>query len=169
MKRRISLQLLGLTSAIACASALSGCHSQLTPVAATGTLQTPRMAAPAPPAFIYKMKADYSQLVPVMMDKSRSRIVSYPAPSDLRRGNRLATPTPLDNGFWLDNRGIGETVAFLSYTYEEYAAMEAAPSMDELMKHIIERYPLTEFHYLTLPPAQRTAERLNEEIRTNGW
>ena len=170
MKRRISLQLLGLTSAIACASALSGCHSQLTPVAATGTLQTPGMAAPAPPAFIYKMKADYSQLVPVMMDKSRSRIVSYPAPSDLRRGNRLATPTPLDNGFWLDNRGINEHVAFLTYTYEEYSRLPKAPSMDELMAHLLDKQPLVDFRVCgRRADYDDIVSELNALIRRNGW
>lgn len=109
--------------------------------------QTIASEIPATRVFIYKTAADYSQNVPVIMDSSRSTIVSYPAPQDLQTGGKYATPTKLEKGYWLDNRGIGPTVAFLSYTYEEYAKMEKAPSVEELMNHIIDRNPLTEFHF----------------------
>lgn len=99
------------------------------------------------PVYIYKMKKDYSQHVPVTMDAARTRVVSYPAPTDLKTNGKLAVPTPLDNGFWLDNRGINENVAFLSYTYEEYSQLTEAPTSEELMKHIIDNDPLTEIHY----------------------
>ncbi len=105
------------------------------------------MAARMAPVYIYKMKKDYSQHVPVTMDAARTRVVSYPAPTDLKTNGKLAVPTPLDNGFWLDNRGINENVAFLSYTYEEYSQLTEAPTSEELMKHIIDNDPLTEIHY----------------------
>lgn len=104
--------------------------------------QTGGAAVSSPVVYIYKMKKDYSQLVPVLMDDSRSRIVSYPHPADLKRGDKLCLPTELVQGYWLDNRGINSNVAFLSYTYEEYAALSAAPSMEELMAHIVDKYPL---------------------------
>lgn len=100
-----------------------------------------------PQVFVYKMKKDYSNNVPVIMDNERKRIVSYPAPTDLKRGNSYATPTKLNDGFWLDNKGIGPNVAFLSYTYEEYADMEQAPAMEELMKSIIDKNPLDYYAY----------------------
>lgn len=99
-------------------------------------------AVSSPVVYIYKMKKDYSQLVPVLMDDSRSRIVSYPHPTDLKRGDKLCLPTKLVQDYWLDNRGINGNVAFLSYTYEEYAALSAAPSLEELMAHIVDKYPL---------------------------
>lgn len=92
-----------------------------------------------PHVIIYKTTRDYSQNVPVIMDAARQRIVSYPDPSDLRGDCR---PLRLDNEYLLDRRGIGETVAFLSYTYDEYAALEKAPTMQQLMDSIIDRYPL---------------------------
>ena len=58
-------------------------------------------------------------------------------------GGRLVTPTPLDNGYWLDNRGISSDVAFLSYTYEEYSALPQAPSMQEMLDRIVDKDPLT--------------------------
>lgn len=97
-------------------------------------------ASAMPHVIIYKTTRDYSQNVPVIMDASRQCIVSYPDPADLR-GN--CHPQALDNGFLLDNRGIGETVAFLSYTYDEYAALKSAPTMQQLLDSIIDRYPLS--------------------------
>ena len=69
---------------------------------------------------------------------------SYPAPGDLKAGDRLRLPTPLTNGYLLDNRGIGPNVAFLTYTYEEYSKFPVAPSMEDLMANIAEKYPLLE-------------------------
>ena len=97
-------------------------------------------ASSMPHVIIYKTTRDYSQNVPVIMDASRQRIVSDPDPADLRGNCR---PQALTNGFLLDNRGIGETVAFLSYTYDEYAALKSAPTMQQLLYSIIDRHPLT--------------------------
>ena len=60
----------------------------------------------------------------------------------------LPYPTPLADGYLLDNRGIGRNVAFLSYTYEEYAALPATPSPEELMEKVIDKHPLLEIHFL---------------------
>jgi hypothetical protein len=50
----------------------------------------------------------------------------------------------LGKGYLLDNRGIGLNVAYLSMTYEQYAALEEAPSMETLEASIIDRDPLVE-------------------------
>lgn len=99
-----------------------------------------------PSVLIYKMKQDYSRNVPILMNSDKSQIVSYPDPSDLCPGGKCAYPTPLIEGFWLDNRGIGKNVVFLSYTYEEYAALPTAPSVSTLAEQIIDYYPLTELY-----------------------
>ena len=101
----------------------------------------------SPQVFVYKTKADYFYNVPVIMNNERTAITSYPAPTDLVYGGQLRLPTPLIDGWLLGNRGIGPNVAFLSYTYEEYAQMSTAPSMAELLSHIIEKYPLTAWHF----------------------
>ncbi len=103
-------------------------------------------AVSSPRVFVYKTKADYSHLVPVLMDDARTKILSYPHPLDLTVGGKLCLPTLLNEGYWLDNRGIGRNVAFLSYTYEEYSQLPTAPSMEELMAHIKDKYPITEWH-----------------------
>lgn len=96
---------------------------------------------------IYKTTKDYSDLVPVIMDAGRTKIVSYPAPSDLFFRSELAKPTGLKKGYLLDNRGINENVAFLKYTYETYSKLTEAPSLKEMMLNITDKYPLKEMIY----------------------
>ncbi|MDR0989089.1 MAG: hypothetical protein LBM06_06485 [Prevotellaceae bacterium] len=100
----------------------------------------------SPIVYVYKTRGDYAHLVPVLMDATRTRIVSYPAPVDLRSGDGLRLPTPLADGYLLDNKGITPHVAFLSYTYEEYSGLSVAPAMSELMAHLLDVHPLVEIH-----------------------
>ena len=55
-----------------------------------------------PDVVIYKTTNDYTNNVPVIMDAECTRIVRYPAPADVRRGDAYATPIKLDNGYLLD-------------------------------------------------------------------
>ena len=104
---------------------------------------TPTQAGP--PVVVYKTTKDYSRNVPVGLSADGTRVVSYPAVSDVCG---LPYPTPLADGYLLDNRGIGRDVAFLSYTYEEYAALPATPSPEELLEKVIDKHPLLEIHFL---------------------
>lgn len=123
----------------------------------------------SPVVYIYKTKADYSHQVPVLMDESRTRILSYPAPSDLKLGDALRLPTPLNGGYLLDNKGIGPNVAFLTYTYEAYSQLAEAPSMDELLANIAEKYPLLEIRACgRRADYQDIVSELNEKI-SNGF
>lgn len=105
---------------------------------------TPDFNTSGPPALVYKTKADYSNLVPVMLSDDKAVIISYPHPSDLGKGDAVKTPTALKQGYWLDNKGIGKNVAFLKLTYAEYAALKEAPSLEEMMGMIVDKDPLTE-------------------------
>ena len=96
------------------------------------------------PAIVYKTKKDYSQYVPVILSKDKSTIVSYPAVTDIYYKGKLAYPTKLADGFWLDNRGINENVAFTDYTYEAYSKLEKTPSTEELFSRILDKDPLEE-------------------------
>lgn len=99
-----------------------------------------------PPAILYKTKKDYSKNVPIAMNGAKNVIVSYPAPIDLKRGDELAYPTALIQGYYLDNLGIGPNVVYTSYTYEEYSKLGEVPTIDDLMNHIIDKYPLVEMY-----------------------
>lgn len=95
-----------------------------------------------PQAIVYKTKKNYRNLVPVMLSDDKSQIVSYPAPSDLKTEDGLATPAKLSKNYWLDNRGIGKNVAFLSMTYKEYAELKEVPSTTAMYQMIVDKDPL---------------------------
>lgn len=94
------------------------------------------------PVVLYKMKNDYSKNVPVGMDDSRQVITSYPGQKDLVGRE----PTPLVNGYWLDNRGILPNVAFLTYTYEEWINMATLPPLRTMQQNILDADPLLEMY-----------------------
>ena len=96
---------------------------------------------------VYKTISDFSDYVPVILNDERTKIISYPAPTDVFYNGKLAKPTSLKNGYLLDNRGITEYVAFLKYTYEDYSRLKEAPSLNEMYNNILEKYPLKEFIY----------------------
>jgi hypothetical protein len=99
-------------------------------------------------AIIYKANADYAKFVPVTLSDDKTKVISYPAPQDVFTGGKLALPTELIRGFWLDNRGIGPNSCFIKITYEDYSKMTQAPSPDELYQLIIDKNPFTEMYDL---------------------
>jgi hypothetical protein len=100
----------------------------------------------SPVVYVYKMKADYSHNVPVMMNEERTQILSFPDPRDLWDGEKLRLPTALVQDYWLDNKGIGVNVAFLKYTYEEYSKLSTPPSVKDMLANLLDKYPLVEIH-----------------------
>lgn len=125
---------------------LLSCHSgkTATKIIADSTMEREILFVPGPQAVVYKTIKDYTNLVPVIMNSEKTKIVSYPAPSDVYYQGKLAKPTALKNGYLLDNRGINENVAFLNYTYEEYSRLSEAPSQKEMLSRIAEKNPLKE-------------------------
>jgi len=109
------------------------------------TMVKPQFTA-GPPALVYQTRNDYRNNVPVLLSEDKTSIVSYPDPKDISINGNYPLPDMLENGYLLDNRGIGLRVAYLSMTYAEYAALPEAPSMDALMKMIIDNDPLTEMY-----------------------
>lgn len=95
-----------------------------------------------PKAVIYKTKKDYNNLVPITLDASHTKVISYPAPSDLVN----AKPTLLADGYLLDNRGIGVNSVFTGFTYDEYAALPQAPSIEELLASVVDFDPFVEIY-----------------------
>jgi hypothetical protein len=110
----------------------------------TGALAQTRITGPL--TVIYKTRKDYRHHVPVILSDDKTRIVSFPAPGDLKHGNTYTIPTKLHNGYLLDNRGINQNVAFLKWTYEEYAALKKTPSAAELYRAIADKNPLTDLY-----------------------
>lgn len=101
---------------------------------------------PGPKVIIYQTKEDYSKFVPVIMTDDGKSIESYPDIKDVYFNGKLAYPTQLHKGFWLDNRGISGNVAFLNLTYEEYAKLPKTPLPDELIKMVTGTQPIVSMY-----------------------
>lgn len=124
-----------------------GCKSKTGIVSsdqATGSQQ--EWQAPGPPAMVYKTSENYNNLVPVTLSTDKTSIIAYPHPGDLMAGEAFATPTELDDGYLLDNRGITKNTAFLRLSYEEYANMDHLLPLDVLFDLIIDKEPFTELY-----------------------
>ncbi|WP_124634939.1 hypothetical protein [Taibaiella sp. KBW10] len=97
----------------------------------------------SPSVIIYKTRKDYSKFVPVILSSDKKKVVSYPDPADIRN---QPTPTALAQGYWLDNRGINDQVAFLNITYQDYAKRTTAPTTSELLAWVIDSDPILEMY-----------------------
>ncbi|MDE7407040.1 MAG: hypothetical protein K2M76_01360 [Muribaculaceae bacterium] len=114
-----------------------------------------------PRAVIYKMNGDYADYVPVTLSADGKTIISYPAPSDVSKASR---PVKLDDGYWLDHRGIGEGTCFTSYTYAEYASLKQTPSPSDIMKRLKPEARVTEIVQLPVAVSQATPQYCNQLI-----
>lgn len=118
------------------------------------------------PLIIYRTTADYYNNVPVLLNDTKDRIVSFPAPSDLFYEGELALPLKLKQGYLLDRRGIHINSAFTSYTYEDYSIMESPPSLEELFDSIIDKEPFESIYDCgNLKQFNDLGKDLNREIR----
>jgi hypothetical protein len=107
---------------------------------------TGNVAVTGPPVIIYKTKGDYYDKVPVILSEDKTKVVSYPGARDLYKGDKLALPTRLNNGYLLDNRGIDENVAFLDISYENFTKMQRVFTAGQLYEMILDKDPLTEMY-----------------------
>jgi len=106
-----------------------------------------QVVMPSAPVMVYKTSNNYFNKVPIILSADKSKIVSYPHPTDVKKGDKYATPTRLKKGYLLDNRGINLNVAFLKLTYEEYSKLNNTLPIDELKSMIIDDNPLIELYY----------------------
>lgn len=104
------------------------------------------VSVPGPRCIVYKMKQDYSRQVPVELSPDRTEVVSFPGIRDIYLHEGFAYPTKLEDGYFLDNRGIGPQVAFLRLTYDEYSKLELTPSASLLMNLILDADPILEMY-----------------------
>ena len=113
------------------------------------------LASAMPRAIVYRTGADYADKVPVNIDTRSGAIVGSPDPRDL---HAASMPLPLAEGYLLDRRGISPSVAFTSFTYAEYAALQAPPTMEQLKKSIINKHPIVEMYQLPISAADAAAD-----------
>jgi len=112
----------------------------------SGDKQGGSVSVPGPPAIVYKTKKDYYKHVPVTLSEDKSKIIAFPAQSDLKVNGKYTYPTRLSSGYLLDNRGVGKNTAFLRFTYDDYYTMDNIPTPERLMNYIIDDDPFTELY-----------------------
>ena len=125
------------------------CSNKTKAISSTTSMNSEKTGEPAmtlPPCIIYKTKADYSTLVPVILSDDKMKISSYPDVTDIQKQGKNVYPVELANGFLLDNRGIGPNVAFLDITYDDYLKYTATPPAEELFKQILDADPMLEMY-----------------------
>ena len=115
------------------------------------------------PVVIYKTSSDFSNFIPIGMNETKSKIVSYPGISDVSDNKR---PILLDNGYLFDRFGLSVNSVYTSYTYEEYKDLPKQPSLKDLQARIIEKKPFTEMYIYN--KSTFSIEELNQEV-SNGF
>ncbi len=122
------------------------------------------------PTVIYQMKQDFSKLVPVVMDESKTKIVSYPAPRDMfdKQGN-LRYPVDLGEGFYLDEIGIGIHTAYIDIEIEQYSRMLNPPTLDSLLKLVIETDPFKKMYNLGNRKQYPKVEPIKELVKSGAY
>lgn len=109
--------------------------------------------APIPRAVVYRTNGDYRNNVTVQVNAAGD-IVSYPAPGDVRG----MEPVELADGWLLSRRGVNKQTAFTRYTYQEYQALESAPSPSALRSAIIAGAKVTAISELPMTTSEALAD-----------
>lgn len=152
---------------------MAGCKSSNKTIDAVDAGEPVKIGTPAngssrpvsmiPKVKIYRTNGDYDNLVPITLDATRTKVISFPDPKDITESSE---PVKLDDGFLLDRRGVGMNTAFTHYTYKEYMSLPHAPSASELLAAVIPDARVTEV--LEMPFTIESGDivkRCNEYIR----
>lgn len=128
--------------------------------------ETEGAVAMLPQAIIYRTQGDYRLNVPITLDASKTKVVSFPAPTDI---SSAVAPIELVDGWMLDRRGISPNSVFTSYLYDEYAQLAAPPTIHQLLESIINFEPFTEIRRLPMTTAEAAGDtaKCNQIIRYN--
>lgn len=153
---------------IAVFALLSSCSTSKTGNNNSNTLNFQPNFAPGPPTIVYKTIEDVNDLVPVLLNEEKTRIISYPSKNDIKTGVNYKTPTVLKQGWLLDEKGINQNVAFLSLNYIEYSKLDSLPSIDSMFKLIVNFNPIDKMcncgNRISIP---NPIEQLNELIESD--
>lgn len=118
-------------------------------VSCTQTVDISQVDFNGPPTVIYKVSDEYVNLVPVVLNEDKTRVIAYPAPKDMyNTKGELRFPNALGKGYYLDQIGVGLHTAYISLTIEEYANMEKPPTLDSLYQLVIEKDPFKRMYNL---------------------
>lgn len=102
-----------------------------------------------PRAVIYKMNGDYADNVMIQVDE-RGNVVSYPGPHDVRN----MEPVALADGWYLSRQGVSTQSVFTRWSFAEYAALKAVPTIAELKAAILPGAKITELKTLQISQSE---------------
>lgn len=107
-------------------------------------------AAYMPKATAFRMNGDYADHVAVTLDAA-GNLTYYPAPGDI---TPASAPTVIGEGWYLNRQGLGPNSVFTKWTFEEYHALDKAPTPAEIKAAIIPGSGVTDFRRLNMTPQQ---------------
>ena len=119
------------------------------------------------PLIVYKTKANYANNIPIILNSSKDKIISFPSPSDIYLNGKFAKPDNLADKFLLDNFGISVNSAFTSYTFEVYSKLDKAPTIQEFMDKIIDNDPFSEMYNCGNRADFKTIGEINNTIKND--
>jgi len=113
---------------------------------------------------VYKTNKNYYRQVAVTLNTDKTRVISYPDPSDIRSFRPY--PIRLKSQYLLDQRGIDSNVAFLKLSYRQYSKLKVAPEPNFILSNLIlDNDPILEFHIIEkYPPNSDVKQLLNQRI-----
>lgn len=135
----------------------AGSKAQVSDKATAETVQTPAATSTEsnnirqPQAVLYKMSDGCANLVPVTLSDDGTRVIRYPATSDIRPDSK---PVHVGDGWYLDRIGVTDNTVFTTYTLDQYSSLPATPTADELMRAIKAGSKVTAIKRLNMTPQQ---------------
>jgi hypothetical protein len=91
---------------------------------------------------VYKTKIDFSKHVAVELSPDKKKIVSYPAPTDIKPD---LAPVKLKGGYWLSKSGVSPNTAYLAFTRDDYSSLKLTQlTVDQLYLLIRSKTPMVE-------------------------
>lgn len=139
----------------------AGTKAQITDKTTAETVKTPTATESnnvrQPQAVLYKMTDGCADLVPVTLSDDGTRVIRYPATSDIRPDSK---PVHIGDGWYLDRMGVTDNTVFTTYTLDQYSSLPATPTADELMRAIKAGSKVTAIKRLNMTP-QEALEHYN--------
>jgi hypothetical protein len=83
-------------------------------------------------------------LVPIGLSADKKEIVSYPDPKDVKNDSGFYYPTALNDGYWMDNIGVGVNTGYLGMSLKEYSQLSEPLKLNVMMTMLVDTSPFTE-------------------------
>lgn len=105
-------------------------------------------------ATVFRMSGDYADNVAISLNDDGT-LAYYPAPTDLSERSK---PMAIGDGWYLNRQGLGPNSVFTKYTFEEYMALPAPPTRQQLIEAVIPGARVTSFRQLPIPASEALAD-----------